>query len=42
MKRWGNTCYAIGAYHSETPAKRDAYIRQIQQILFGWGITWNC
>lgn len=42
MRRWGNTCYAIGAYHSETPAKRDAYIRRVQQILLSWGIKWEC
>lgn len=42
IRRWGNTCYAIGAYHSETPAKRDAYIRQLQQILYGWGVVWTC
>lgn len=42
VKRWGNSCFAVGAYHSETPARRDAYIRHIQKILLGWGIPWKC
>lgn len=42
IRRWGNTCTAIGAYHSETPAKRDAYIRDLQITLSRWGITWRC
>ncbi len=33
MNRYGNTWQAIGAYHSETPKRRDGYARQIIQIL---------
>lgn len=37
MVKHGNTWRAVGAYHSETPAKRDAYARGIQKVLIGWG-----
>lgn len=37
MVKYGNTWRAVGAYHSETPAKRDAYARSIRQILIRWG-----
>ena len=37
MVRHGNTWRAIGAYHSETPAHRDAYARSIQRVLLSWG-----
>lgn len=37
MVRHGNTWRAIGAYHSETPAQRDAYARSIQRVLVSWG-----
>ncbi len=37
MVRHGNTWRAIGAYHSESPAQRDAYARSIQRILVAWG-----
>ncbi len=37
MVKYGNTWQAVGAYHSETPAKRDAYARSIRQILIRWG-----
>jgi len=37
MVRHGNTWRAIGAYHSETPAHRDAYARSIQRVLMSWG-----
>jgi len=37
MVKHGNTWRAIGAYHSETPAQRDAYARSIQRVLVSWG-----
>jgi soluble lytic murein transglycosylase-like protein len=37
MVKYGNTWRAIGAYHSESPKRRDAYARSIQDILVGWG-----
>jgi soluble lytic murein transglycosylase-like protein len=37
MNKYGNTWKAVGAYHSETPDKRDAYARSIRTILIGWG-----
>jgi soluble lytic murein transglycosylase-like protein len=36
MNKYGNTWAAVGAYHSETPALRDKYARQIIAILTGW------
>lgn len=37
MVKHGNTWQAVGAYHSETPDKRDAYARSIQKVLVTWG-----
>ncbi|WP_224788650.1 lytic transglycosylase domain-containing protein [Pandoraea terrae] len=37
MVKYGNTWSAVGAYHSETPNKRDAYARGIQKVLVTWG-----
>jgi soluble lytic murein transglycosylase-like protein len=37
MVKYGNTWQAIGAYHSESPKRRDAYARSIQSILVSWG-----
>lgn len=37
VAKYGNTWYAVGAYHSETPAQRDEYIRRIQSHLIRWG-----
>ena len=37
MVKYGNTWRAIGAYHSESPKERDAYARNIQKVLVGWG-----
>ena len=37
MVKYGNTWRAIGAYHSESPRERDAYARNIQQVLLAWG-----
>jgi len=31
--KYGNTWQAIGAYHSETPAERDRYARQIEAVV---------
>ncbi len=36
MNKYGNTWEAVGAYHSETPALRDRYARQIVDILSRW------
>ena len=37
MNKYGNTWQAVGAYHSETPDKRDAYARSVRAILISWG-----
>ncbi|KER65912.1 lytic transglycosylase [Burkholderia cepacia] len=37
MLKHGNTWDAVGAYHSETPKLRDAYVRRIRQTLTRWG-----
>jgi soluble lytic murein transglycosylase-like protein len=39
MIRYGNTWHAIGAYHSETPSRRDQYARSIHNVLVSWGMT---
>lgn len=39
IERHGNTWKAVGAYHSETPEKRDAYARRIHKIVQGWLAT---
>jgi soluble lytic murein transglycosylase-like protein len=36
MNKYGNSWQAVGAYHSETPAERDKYSRQIIGILSRW------
>lgn len=36
--RYGNTWAAVGAYHSATPALRDEYARQIEDILRRWQV----
>ena len=36
MNKYGNTWQAVGAYHSETPALRDKYAKQIAAILAQW------
>lgn len=38
MNKYGNTWRAVGAYHSETPALRDRYARQIADILIRWNL----
>lgn len=38
MIRYGNTWAAVGAYHSATPRLRDAYARQIRDVLARWGM----
>lgn len=37
VAKYGNTWYAVGAYHSESPVQRDQYIRLIQSHLIRWG-----
>jgi len=37
MIKYGNTWQAVGAYHSETPDKRDSYAHAIETILVSWG-----
>ncbi|MBK4736087.1 lytic transglycosylase domain-containing protein [Noviherbaspirillum pedocola] len=32
VKKYGNTWTAVGAYHSETPEKRDRYAAEVRQI----------
>lgn len=34
---YGNTWTAVGAYHSETPSRRDDYARKIQALVKAWG-----
>jgi len=34
--RFGNTWEAVGAYHSKTPSKRDAYKEKIRHIVNFW------
>ncbi|WP_194725914.1 lytic transglycosylase domain-containing protein [Noviherbaspirillum malthae] len=36
VKRHGNTWTAVGAYHSETPEKRDSYARRIKRTIEAW------
>lgn len=36
VERFGNTWEAVGAYHSKTPSKRDAYSAKIRRILDFW------
>jgi len=36
MNKYGNTWEAVGAYHSETPALRDRYAKDIAAILRDW------
>lgn len=38
MDKYGNSWAAVGAYHSETPALRDKYARQIIGILTRWNV----
>ena len=37
VAKHGNTWTAVGAFHSETPALRDAYARKVIQTLKSWG-----
>lgn len=36
IRKHGNTWTAIGAYHSETPEKRDSYARRIRKTIEAW------
>lgn len=38
VRKYGNTWAAVGAYHSETPALRDKYAQEVQQILRRYGV----
>jgi hypothetical protein len=38
VARYGNTWKAVGAYHSETPERREAYSARIQNHLLKWGV----
>jgi hypothetical protein len=38
MIKYGNTWAAIGAYHSETPRQREAYVRSIKSTLVCRGV----
>jgi len=38
MDKYGNSWAAVGAYHSETPALRDQYAKQIIAILKRWNV----
>lgn len=38
MNKYGNSWAAVGAYHSETPALRDQYAKQIIAILSRWNV----
>lgn len=38
MNKYGNSWAAVGAYHSETPALRDKYAKQIIAILTRWNV----
>jgi soluble lytic murein transglycosylase-like protein len=38
MNKYGNSWRAVGSYHSETPALRDQYARQIMTILSRWNL----
>lgn len=38
MDKYGNTWQAVGSYHSETPALRDKYAKQIMAILNKWNL----
>jgi len=33
IRKYGNTWYAVGAYHSETPGLRDAYAAGVYKIM---------
>jgi len=36
INRFGNTWEAVGAYHSQTPSKRDIYAAKIRRIIEFW------
>ena len=38
MARYGNTWFAVGAYHSATPALNARYVKQIKATLMGWKV----
>lgn len=38
INKYGNTWSAVGAYHSETPEKRDAYAKAVYKIWIARGL----
>lgn len=38
INKYGNTWTAVGAYHSETPHKRDAYAAKVRSKIASWGV----
>lgn len=42
MVKFGNTCRAIGAYHSETQKYNQIYIGKIRTALARWGVPLAC
>jgi soluble lytic murein transglycosylase-like protein len=36
MNKYGNTWAAVGAYHSETPTRREQYANAIATIVARW------
>lgn len=38
IERWGDSWEAVGAYHSDTPARRHWYANRIAAVLVGWGV----
>lgn len=36
IRKHGNTWTAVGAYHSETPEKRDSYAKRIKRTIDAW------
>lgn len=38
VAKYGNSWKAVGAYHSETPERREAYSARIQAHLIKWGV----
>lgn len=38
MARYGNTWFAVGAYHSATPALNESYVKRIKTTLRQWKV----
>ena len=39
INKWGNTWQAVGAYHSETPSRRDQYAAEVYRIWIRYGLN---